>query len=111
MITLPATTLAPLLRFLVARVEEDDEELSKLHRHQIRSTAQVLDLDGIRSIDRQRAELDAKRHVIGQAQHLLVLRDLPNEKAVRDAATRMLCALAEPYRDHYAFRPEWVVKR
>jgi hypothetical protein len=40
-------------------------------------------------------------------QQLLVLRDQPSEKPVRDAAIHVLRWLAAPYADHPGFRPEW----
>jgi hypothetical protein len=100
-----------LIRFLLARVDDDDEQLRRLRRHRSRSAGQPDALDDLRSLDRLRAECDAKRGVIGCAQQLLVLRDQPAEKPVRDAAVHMLYALAAPYRSHTAFRSEWDGRR
>jgi hypothetical protein len=109
--TAAAPTTTELVRFLLARVDEEDEELRRLHRKQSRGTPPADDLDGLRSIDRLRAECDAKRGVIGCAQQLLVLRDQPAEKPVRDAAVHLLCVLAGPYRAHAGFRSEWEHRR
>lgn len=100
--------IAELARFLVARVDEDDDQLRRMQRKRV--AAGGVELDGVGSIARLRAECSAKRHIIGQAQQLLMLRDLPAERAVRESAAQMLRALAEPYRDHYAYRPEWSQK-
>jgi hypothetical protein len=104
--TAVASPLSELVRFLIARVDEDEEELRRLQRTEVRGSAKA-DLGGIRSIARQRAECSAKRNVIRHAQQLLALRDLPSEKAVRDAAGQMLHAMAEPYSGHYGYREEW----
>ena len=63
--------------------------------------------EGVRAIVRQQAEAASKRRMIGALQQLLVLRDQPLEKTVRDAATQMLRVLAMPYEGHAAYRPEW----
>jgi hypothetical protein len=65
------------------------------------------DADGIRSITRLRAELAAKRRLIGTLQQLIVLRDQPFERAVRHQAGEMLRFLAMPYDGHAAYRHEW----
>lgn len=104
-----------LVRFLIARVDEDDTQLRRLHRDVARGTSPADPANGgrdtIRDVDRLRAECEAKRDVIAYAQQLLVLRDQPAEKAVRDTAMRMLLALATPYRAHSAFRTEWSGRR
>jgi hypothetical protein len=105
----PSTT--DLVRFLLARVDEDDAQLRRMRRHQTRGTGQVAAEDGLGSLDRMRAECEAKRGVIGCAQQLLVLRDQPAEKPVRDAAVHVLYSLAAPYRTHAAFRHEWDGRR
>jgi hypothetical protein len=107
----PSTTnTTELVRFLLARLDEDDAQLRRLRRDHSRD-GQVDDASGVRSIERLRAECEAKRAVIGCAQQLLVLRDQPAEKPVRDAAVHLLCALAVPYRSHQAFRGEWESRR
>ena len=40
-------------------------------------------------------------------QQLIVLRDQPFEKPIRDAAAQVLRSLATPYANHAAFRSEW----
>jgi len=106
-----SSTTTDLVRFLLARVDEDDDLLRRLHRRQSRGAEPVDDLGGLRSIERLRAECEAKRGVIGCAQQLLVLRDQPAEKPVRDAAVHLLYALAAPYRNHAGFRSEWEHRR
>jgi hypothetical protein len=97
-----------LIRFLLTRIDDDDTELRGLRRKLTRDVgSRVVDLSGQRSIDRLLAECRAKRDVIGLAQRLLVLRDLPQERSVRDTAAKVLCALAVPYRAHPSFRDEW----
>jgi hypothetical protein len=99
-----------LVRFLLARVDEDDAQLRRMRRDQNHRGGPD-DGTGLLSIERLRAECDAKRGVIGSAQQLLVLRDQPAEKPVRDAAVHVLCALAAPYREHAGFRDEWAGRR
>jgi hypothetical protein len=108
--TVATSSTTELVRFLLARVDEDDEQLRRMRRHQTHRGAPE-DEPGLRSIERLRAECDAKRGVIGCAQQLLVLRDQPAEKPVRDAAVQVLCALAAPYRSHAGFRDEWAGRR
>lgn len=103
--TLPVALAAELVRFLLDRLDEDDNEVRQLARGESRSGLVVG--VGLRSADRLRAEIIAKRHVIGDIQQLLVLRDLPSEKTVRDAATQALRALAAPYTEHRQYRAEW----
>lgn len=94
-----------IVRFLLDRLDEDDDQVRQLARDETRSGAPVG--AGLRSSERLRAEIIAKRHVIGDLQQLLVLRDLPSEKTVRDSATQALRALAAPYTEHRQYRPEW----
>lgn len=54
-----------------------------------------------------RSETLARRQIVGAVQQLLVLRDLPNEKAVRDVAASILRSLATPYAQHPSFREHW----
>ena len=92
-----------LVRFLLARVEEDERSLRVL----VRRTHRAGDHDHELSFTRTRSELIAKRQVLGHIQHLLVLRDLPREKPVRDLAVGMLQSLAAPYTPHVQFRRLW----
>lgn len=99
-----------LVRFLLDRVDEDDATLKarrrRMHHGDVRDGESA-----VVTADRLRAEAAAKRQIIGTAQHLLLLRDQPCEKAVRDGASLILRHLAAPYADHPAFRSEWLVTR
>ncbi len=87
-----------LVRFLLARIEDDEAVAKKLSRERARNGRTVT--DGALSLERLRAECAAKRELIGTLQQLFVLRDQPLEKPVRDAAAQMLQTLAVPYADH-----------
>jgi hypothetical protein len=104
--TLTNATNLDLIRFLLARVDDDDAALKRLARQQSRAPHTTTPT-GVQSVERQRAECVAKRRVIGSAQQLLVLRDQPSERPIREAAVQILRALAAPYADHASFRPEW----
>jgi hypothetical protein len=93
--------VAGLVRFLLARLDDDTAETRKL----LRSHAQ--DPDIARLAARRGADVDAKRQVIGALQQQLALRDLPHEQPVRTQAIGMLRALARPYADHPGYRSEW----
>jgi hypothetical protein len=84
-------------------VDEDEAQLKRLtrHRHSPAEPAEPWPLS------RLHAEVAAKRKFIGCLQQLLVLRDQPAEKAVRDQATQMLRTLAVPYQSHPDYRREW----
>jgi hypothetical protein len=101
----PTTTLAPttndLVRFLLARFDEDDDVLKKHARNGSSAS------DPILTVDRLRAEALARRRIVGSMQQLLVLRDQPCEKPVREAAAQALRSLAAPYATHAGFRTEW----
>jgi anti-sigma factor ChrR (cupin superfamily) len=97
-------TTHDLIRFLLARVDDDVAELKRLARQQANGGETV---DGVRAIVRLQAEAASKRRMIGALQQLLVLRDQPLEKTVRDQATQMLRVLAMPYDGHPAYRAEW----
>jgi len=100
-----ATTLAPttseLVRFLLARFDEDDIALKRLARSGAPASGELF------SLDRLRSEALARRRIIGSVQQLIVLRDQPSEKPVRDNAAQVLRSLAAPYSAHQAFRSEW----
>jgi hypothetical protein len=87
-----------LVRFLLARINDDEQEL---HR---RVKAGV---GGYPSNERVLAECSAKRDVIGIMQRILILRDLPMERPVRDGAREVLRRLAAVYEDHDSYRSEW----
>lgn len=98
-----------LVRFLLARVDDDETEVKKLARGQARGVPLGAggSTQGLLTLNRLRAECASKRQLIGTLQHLLVLRDQPSEKPVRDAAAQMLQALALPYADHVGYRQDW----
>ena len=91
-----------VVRFVLARL--DDEEAV------IRRSARSLrgqDDPRTAELDHQRADCLSRRQVTGAVQQLLVLRDLPRERPVREHATRILLSLASPYAGHKAYRAEW----
>jgi hypothetical protein len=94
--TLVSTT-NELVRFLLARFDEDDENLKRHARES----------GGLLAVDRLRAEALSRRRIVGSVQQLIVLRDQPCEKPVRDGAVHVLKALAAPYHQHPNFRAEW----
>jgi hypothetical protein len=94
-----------LVRFLLARLDEDDATLKGRRRGGVDPEG------GPAAMDRLRSEVQAKRQIIGAAQQLLLLRDQPCEKPVRDGASLILRCLALPYADHASFRKEWLVTR
>lgn len=94
-----------LVRFLLARVDDDEAELKKIARRQARGGETAV--AGPWSLERLRGECASKRQLIGMLQQLFVLRDQPFEKAIRDAAAQMLQALAVPYADHNGYRKDW----
>jgi hypothetical protein len=98
-------TTHDLIRFLLARVDDDVAELKRLARQQATGGGDAA--DGVRAIVRLQAEAASKRRMIGALQQLLVLRDQPLEKTVRDQATQMLRVLAMPYDGHPGYRAEW----
>ena len=107
MTAVSTTSITDLIRFLIARVEDDDAQLKKEARAESRSSAAPTQRDAMRSSARLRAENAAKREVIASAQQLLVLRDQPSEKPVRDNAAHILQAMANTYSDHPSFRSSW----
>jgi hypothetical protein len=101
-LTTPALSTQELVRFLLARLDDDATELKRLARRE-----PTAGYDGVRGVARLQTDLAAKRKVIGSLQQLLVLRDQPFEKTIRDHATQMLRLLALPYEQHARYRPEW----
>jgi hypothetical protein len=87
-----------LVRFLLARISDEEREL---RRRSTNETQQVW------SAERALAECSAKRDVIGIMQRMLILRDLPLERQVRDGAGEVLRRLATVYEDHPSYRSEW----
>jgi hypothetical protein len=95
----PTLLTQELVRFLLARLDEDTADVKRL--------AHTDGAAGARSIEWLRKDVSAKRKVIGTLQQLLVLRDQPFEKAIRDSALHMLRLLALPYEQHPDYRAEW----
>jgi hypothetical protein len=90
-----------LVRFLLARVDEDESALKRMRKHLGDGG------EGFASVTRMQADAAAKRKMIGCLQQLLALRDQPCEKPVRDQANQMLRVLAVPYHEHGDYRREW----
>jgi len=100
-LTATRATTSDLVRFLLARIDEDEAELKRLVRRGVDAD------EPVRSVSRLQADAVSKRRLIGSLQQLLVLRDQPSEKAVRDQATQMLRVMAVPYDAHLDYRHEW----
>jgi hypothetical protein len=95
-----------LVRFLLARIEDDAAEIKRFNRATANGKSPA---PGWSSPERMRSECEAKRQVIGTLQQQLVLRDQPFEKAIRHQAIYMLRALAIPYSEHNGYRKEWAL--
>jgi hypothetical protein len=104
--THPINTLE-LVRFVLDHIDADETDLKRLTRRHGGAAAVASQADSVCSIGRQLNEIDSKRRVLGGIQRLIVLRDQPMEKAVRDQALIMLQALAAPYSESPGFRDEW----
>ena len=89
-----------LVRFLLARVDEDERRLRAIVKAGLASPVDAV------SVKRGLAECAAKRAVIGIVQRLVVLRDLPSERPVRDAGVEILKQMARVYSDHQAYPGE-----
>jgi hypothetical protein len=92
-----------LVRFVLARIDDEEQVLRKV----VRRTHKAGDHEQDPAFIRARSEIITKRQVLGHVQHLLVLRDLPSEKVVRDLSAGVLQAMARPYADHVQYRPIW----
>lgn len=101
---------AALVRFVLARLDEDNSTLHKRSRRPVPTDGYLADDHAVGSVDRQLAECTAKRCSVAAIQRLLVLRDLPNEQAVRHEAAILLRALALPYAGHPTYRTEWSMR-
>lgn len=99
-----ARTVQDIVRFLLDRIE-DQERLIKRANGAKDDAGSPPDQDARTA--QLHAEVHSKRRIIGTAQQLLVLRDLPNEKVVREAAAQIIKELALPYAGHPAYREEW----
>jgi hypothetical protein len=92
-----------LVRFLLARIDDEEQAMRRLARR-LRDTGRI---EAELGLGRQRGEIIARRQTIGHVQQLLVLRDLPSERDVRDLATQVLQAMAQPYCTHPQYRAVW----
>ena len=97
-----------LVRFLLARLDDDEREIKKLQQANGSANGSGASFP---SVDRLSVDSAAKREIVGVLQRLLVLRDLPSERPVREGAAEVLRRLAMPYEDHAGYRPEWRPKR
>jgi hypothetical protein len=114
-----------LVRFLLARLDDDEREIKKMQKATNGSvngaTNGAANGNGagngsakgapFPSLSRLSVDSAAKREIVGVLQRLLVLRDLPSERPVRDGAVEVLRRLAMPYEDHAGYRAEWRPKR
>ena len=112
-----------LVRFLLARLDDDEREIKKMQKATNGSvngaTNGAVNGTGhaaangtsFPSLNRLSVDSAAKREIVGVLQRLLVLRDLPSERPVRDGAVEVLRRLAMPYEDHAGYRAEWRPKR
>lgn len=102
--TVSRTDTSDLVRFVLARLDDEESDL----RHRVRGLRGRDDVASDAAVIEQlRSETLSRRQIIGAVQQLLVLRDLPNEKAVRDVAASILRSVATPYADHPSFRESW----
>lgn len=93
-----------LVRFILARLDDDEREIKKLQKAGVNGSS-------FPSVNRLSADSAAKREIVGVLQRLLVLRDLPSERPVREGAAEVLRRMALPYDDHRGYRSEWRPKR
>lgn len=100
----PASSVREVVRFLLARLEDDLALAKRLSRLPEGTRAS---LPGYASPDRIRADVEAKRNVIGALQQQILLRDQPDEQDVRGQAVRMLLQLTGPYTGHRTYRAQW----
>lgn len=105
-----ATSTRALIAFLLARIDDEESNAKRAARQASRSP-RTRDPVVDDACSRLLVECDAKRRVIAAAQQLLILRDLPNERVVRDEARNVLHALALPYAAHVGFRAPWAERR
>ncbi len=105
-------SMTGMIRFLLARLDDEDSALKREARsRRFRPETAPTGSSGLGSPARRRADNESKRLVVGHAQHLLLLRDLPVEQPVREVAARMLRAMAAVYDNHVSYRPEWSLTR
>lgn len=95
-----------LVRFILARLDDDDRDLKKLQK-----AANGSPNGTFPSLERLGVENAAKREIVGVLQRLLVLRDLPAERPVREGVTEVLRRMALPYEEHAGYRAEWRPRR
>ena len=102
--TTSSTDVSDLVRFVLARLDDEEADM----RRRVRALRGRDDTQAASEIiEHLRSETLARRQIVGAVQQLLILRDLPNEKAVRDVAASILRSLATPYADHASFRDHW----
>ena len=87
-----------LVRFLLDRISDDERRW--------RRRAKVTEEDAAEA-GRWLAECAAKREIIGIMQRMIILRDQPMERQVRDAAEEVLRRLAALYEHHPSYRSQW----
>ena len=88
-----------LVRFVLARADEDDALLRRAVRQGALAESEVA--------ERSR-QYESRRRIAACAQQLIAFRDLPNEHAVRAEARQILKALAYVHRDHRQFQSDWL---
>jgi CHASE1-domain containing sensor protein len=103
--------MSPLVEFLLARVDDEEAELRTESRRRARSGtdgSSALSLtDEDDAAAQRRAELAARREMVGILQRMMVLHDLPAERPQRDSAAQLLKLMAVPYMTHPSYRIEW----
>jgi hypothetical protein len=87
-----------LVRFLLDRISDDER------RWRRRAKAGE---DDAEQAERWLAECAAKREIIGIMQRMIILRDQPMERQVRDGAEEVLRRFAAVYEDHAGYRSQW----
>jgi Family of unknown function (DUF6221) len=86
-----------LVRFLLDRISEDE----RVWRRRAKTAH-----NGGEAV-RWLAECATKREIVGIMQRMIILRDQPMERQVRDGAEEVLRRLAAVYQDHAGYRAQW----
>lgn len=105
--TVTQSSMTALISFLLARIEEDEASVTRMTRRANGHANSADGGSGLMPLSRISVECRAKRKIIGSTQQLLLLRDLPAERPVREAAWQVLKSMALPYGDHRSYRSEW----
>ena len=87
-----------LVRFLLDRISDDERRWRRRAKANEDDAAEAM---------HWLADCAAKREIIGIMQRMIILRDQPMERQVRDAAEEVLRRLAALYEDHVAYRSQW----